>query len=840
MKKLSTGLIIISLFFSISNAFAQPGLHATSGAIITVQNGAALYVNGPINLANTSTLNNAGTVTIARIGADTADFNDQSLTPYAYGNGKFIFTGAGVQNIKGGTFNEVELNNASGLKQLSNINIGSNLNLINGSISILAHTLALNGSITGNGFIKGSPVSMLHITGVAGNINFDQTDSLSRSLKDLVLNNGNATLDNALNVYNELLLTTSTLNLDGKHLTLKSTDANTARIGNLTGSTLSNANNVTLERFIKLRTPGTGYGTGNYGRAYRLVTPTVNTATSIRLNWMNNEMNNTIGVSINNAAPGYGIQITGTGGNANGFDVTQSNESSMYNASNAITPAYTAVSNTNGMLNALTGYFIYVRGDRSMSTTIPLSINMPTSSTTLRANGTIVQGPVTGFTNAFTGGGALNLVTNPYPSPIDWQAVRAASSNITDYYTYWNPNVGTRGGFVTVSSAETGPQRYIQSGQAFFVESNGSGLPIVNMQESHKASGNNNEVFLVPPAPNEAFSTLLYFREPSNYRRLADEANAWYGNDFNAAVNEKDAKEINNWNENISILRENKRLSVEQRPVIVSRDTIPLFMNNMKQRAYEFEFRPQAFTNTSLSAELIDNFSGSRTLLSVIDSTVVNFSVTADAASAATNRFMIVFGAIRALPIDVLTITAQAKNLPTGQAGNGVEVKWTSKTETDMDRYDVERSEDGINFTKHNATAAIGNSSTPVNYNWFDVAPVKGNNFYRIKAFDKTGLTKYSAVVKVTITGLPTSISIHPNPVTGSTIGLQLNNIDKGTYTLMLYNNLGQHVYQTPVYHTGGTAFKIIPLSNTLANGTYRLSLTGTNGGRFITQIIKN
>ena len=833
MKKLSIVLLIGLVFFSCSKSIAQTGLYAASGSVITVQAGAGLYVNGAVSLANTSTLNNAGTVTIARPGVDTADFNDQSVAPYAYGTGKFIFTGSGVQNIKGGTFYQVELNNASGLKLLSNINVGNNLNLINGSISILANTLTLNGSITGSGFIKGSPASNLHITGVAGNINFDQTDSLSRSLKDLVLNNGTATLGNALNVYNEILLTTSTLNLDGKHLTLKSTDLNTARIGNLTGSTLSNANNVTMERFLKLRTPGTGYGTGNYGRAYRLVTPTVNTATSIKFNWMNNEMNNSIGVSINNAAPGYGTQITGAGGNANGFDVTQSNEASLYNSANAVTPTYTAVGNTNGMLNALTGYFMYIRGDRSMSTTIPLSVNMPTSSTTLKATGTIVQGPVTSFSNAFTGGGALNLVTNPYPSPIDWQAVRAASSNITNFYTYWNPNVGTRGGFVTVSSSETGPQRYIQSGQAFFVESNGVGVPVVNIQESHKASGNNNEVFLVPPAPNEAFSTLLYFREPSGYRRLADEADAWYGNGFDTAVNAQDAKEINNWNENISILRANKRLSVEQRPVIVSRDTIPLFMNNMKQRDYEFEFRPQAFTNTSLSAELIDNFLGSRTMLSIIDSTVVNFSVTADAASAATNRFMIVFGAIGALPIDVITIIAQPKN-------NGVEVKWTSKTETDMDRYEVERSSDGIQFTKQNTTAAIGNSSTPVNYNWFDAQPVIGDNFYRIKAFDKAGLTKYSTVVKVAIKGLPTSISVKPNPITGSTIGLQMNNIDKGTYTMVLYNDLGQKVYQTQVYHNGGSAFKTIPISTAMANGTYRLSLMGTNGERFMTQIIKN
>ena len=182
---------------------------------------------------------------------------------------------------------------------------------------------------------------------------------------------------------------------------------------------------------------------------------------------MNNEMNPAIGTIVNVAAPGYGTQISGAGGNANGFDVTQTNQSSLYNTTNAIVPTYTAIGNAGSNLNALTGYFLYLRGDRSVSMQIPLCPNMPTTSTTLRATGTVVTGPVSNFTNAFTGSSTLNLVTNPYPSPIDWQLVRAASQNITDYYIFWDPNNGTRGGFVTVSSANSGPLRYIQSGQAF-------------------------------------------------------------------------------------------------------------------------------------------------------------------------------------------------------------------------------------------------------------------------------------------------------------------------------------------------------------------------------------
>lgn len=819
---------------------AQDVLRGTTGSVITVQNGATLYIGGNFTLENNGTLNNAGTVTIDRKTPATADFTDNTATPHSYGSGKFIFSGTGgSQNMLGSIFYDLEINNAAGVTMLANHTVNNNLALTNGSLYLANKTLTINGPVTGTGYLSGSSTSALLIGGTAGTINFDQTSAATRSLNNLTLNNGSsATLGNALDIYGTVALTSASLNLDAKNLTLKSTPTNTARIANLTGCTLTGATNVTMERFIKLRTPGTGAGAANYGRAYRLLCPTVNTPTSIRFNWMNNDINTTIGTNVN-TVPGYGTQISGAGGNANGFDVTQSNQSSLYNTANAIVPTYTAIGNTNSTLNSLTGYFLYLRGDRSVSMQIPLAPNMPTTSTTLRATGTVVNGPVSSFTNAFTGGGSLNLVTNPYPSPIDWQLVRAASTGITNFYTFWDPNNGTRGGFVTVSSTETGPLRYIQSGQAFFVESNGVGTPVVNMQESHKAAGNNNEVFLVPPPPAEAFAVQLYFTEPSTYRRLADETDAWYGNNYSAAVNEEDAREINNWDENIAILREGKKLAIEQRPVIVLRDTLPLFMSNMKQQPYEFEFRPQAFTNTTLAAELIDNFLGRRTPLSVINPTVVSFNVTADAASAASNRFMVVFGPGRPLAIDAISIQAKVKNNPQG-SGNGVQVDWQAKTETDMDKYEVEKSIDGTNFGKQNTIAAIGNSNAPVNYGWFDAAPVKGNNFYRVKAFDKNGAIKYTSIVNLNFGNLQPAINIVPNPVTTNSFGLRLTDLQKGMYTLILYNNLGQQVYNTKLQHDGGSVLRRIQPDVTLTKGAYRLLLLGDNNVRLTATIVKN
>jgi hypothetical protein len=827
---------VLSFFLMLtpgSFLFAQTSFYAEPGSVITIESGASLFANGGITLDSNSILNNSGTVTIIRNGSASSDFFDNSITPYNYGTGTFVFTGTGgSQTFDGKFFSNLEINNPAGVNMLTEKIVSNNLFLNSGFLNMGSNTLTVNGPITGTGSLSGSATSALVIGGTAGTINFNQASAAARSLNNLTLNSGSsATIGNALDIYGTVTLTSASLNLNAKNLTLKSTSDNTARIANLTGSVLTGGSNVTMERFIKLRTPGTGPGAANYGRAYRLLCPTVNTPTSIKFNWMNNEMNTAIGTNVNSAAPGYGTQISGAGGNANGFDVTQTNQSSLYNTANAIVPTYTAVGNTNSSLNALTGYFLYLRGDRSVSMQIPLGPNMPTTSTTLRATGTVVTGPVSSFTNAFTGAGTLNLVTNPYPSPIDWQAVRAASTGITNFYTFWDPNNGTRGGFVTVSSTETGPLRYIQSGQAFFVESNGVGTPVVNMLESHKAAGNNNDVFLVPPPPAEAFAIQLYFTEPSNYRRLADETDAWYGSNYNAAVNEEDAREINNWDENIAILREGKKLAIEQRPVIVLRDSLPLFMSNMKQQPYEFEFRPQAFTNAALTAELIDNFLGNRTPLSVINPTAVSFTITADPASSANNRFMVVFGPGTPLAIDAITIKAQAKN-------NGVEVDWQAKTETDMDHYEVEKSIDGANFSKQNTTAAIGNSTVPVNYGWFDVAPVKGNNFYRVKAFDKTGNIKYTSIVKVNIGSAQPAISVVPNPISNNGFGLRLTDLDKGVYTLILYNNLGQQVYNTKLQHDGGSVLKQIELSVALANGGYRLLLLGDNNARLTTSII--
>ncbi|MFM6924236.1 MAG: hypothetical protein ACKOU7_01945, partial [Ferruginibacter sp.] len=812
------GCLFVMQLISAVNLFAQDAglrVESSSGNVYlnigsnTTMNITAPGNTGGVRLESGGAIDNSGVLNLA---AGTWVNNGIGLVNGSTGTVKL--DNSSVQPLQGTVptvFYDLVVNNAAGVNLSKDVQVTHDLLLTAGNLSIGANTLIVNGTISGSGTITGSPASNLVLGAAAGTLNFTQTSASTRSLNNLILNTGSsATLGNALDVYGTISLNAASLNLAGKNLTLKSNATNTARIADLTGSTLTGATNVTMERYIKLRAGGSG-------RAYRLLAPTVNTTGSIRANWMEGGMNTAIGTN-DNPVPNYGTQISGSGGNVNGFDKTQTNAASLYAVANAVSPTYSAITSTGASLNAKTGYFMYIRGDRSMDMTIPLAPNMPTSATTLRTTGTLVTGTQTTFTNAFTGGGALNLVTNPYPSPINWSLVKAASSNITDYYTIWDPNFGTRGGFVTVSSAGIASSglatQFIQSGQAFFVESNG-GVPVVNIQESHKAAGNNNEVFLTPPPPAEAFRTELYFTEPNGYRRVVDGAIALYDNSYSAAVDDKDAKEVNNWDENIAYNREGKHLAIECRPVVLTRDTLPLFMNNMKQQAYEFEFTPAVFSNPNLKVELVDNFLNKRTLLSASQPTTVSFDITADAASKSSDRFMVVFGSFGGpLAIDAISIKAAQKN-------TGVAVDWTSKTETGMVSYEIERSTVGNSFTKLNTVAAVGNSSGPVSYNYFDAMPLAGTNFYRVKATDKSGNTRYSDIVPVTIGKGEPGISIYPNPVPGSTFKIDMNNLLKGAYLLNLYNEAGQLIYTEKLMHDGNPATKMISLKTDIAKGVY-------------------
>jgi hypothetical protein len=480
-------------------------------------------------------------------------------------------------------------------------------------------------------------------------------------------------------------------------------------------------------------------------------------------------------------------------------------------------------------LNAKTGYLIFIRGDRRASNLY----SNTSSNTTLEATGTLLTGDQT-FTN-LESNGRFSLVTNPYASPISWTSIYNNSSNNTSFekfYYYWDPNVGSTspnhqfGAFVTVdntgakSNAGSSATVEIQAGQAFFVLSKSSAVsPTFTVRETDKSTTSNIDVFRV--GKPESFSISLYYTEDGGTRRISDGALVQFNNDYSALVDGNDAPKFSNFYENIAIARDGKMLSIEGRPLVEANDNIPLSIGGLKQQQYEWQFEPSDFNAPNLQAYLQDKFLNTQTPISLSSTTVIPFTVTSDGASSAADRFTVVFSPASTLPVTMSTVKAYQK-------ASGIQVEWSTLTENNVDRYEVEKSLNGQQFTKVGAVASTGSSSSLKAYNWFDASPNTGTNYYRIRSVSKAGVAEYTSIVRVALTNNAEKISVYPNPVKGNVVGLQLNNLAKGNYTITITNKLGQQVYSTIIEHPGGSASQTLQ-TETFAKGIYQLQLSGKN-----------
>ena len=185
-------------------------------------------------------------------------------------------------------------------------------------------------------------------------------------------------------------------------------------------------------------------------------------------------------------------------------------------------------------------------------------------------------------------------------------------------------------------------------------------------------------------------------------------------------------------------------------------------------------------------------------------------------------------------PVPNIFLAGESSTLPVNlsavrayQKASGIQVEWIAQTEIDMKSYDVEKSTDGRTFSKQTTQQAKGNGAATTVYDWLDVSPNSGNNYYRIKANSKNGQVQYSKIVKVNLANSVGEMIIYPTPLPGNSFTLQLNTIPKGLYQLRLTNRLGQQVFSKQFNHSGGSAAQTIDLPQNITAGMYHVEFKG-------------
>jgi hypothetical protein len=108
-----------------------------------------------------------------------------------------------------------------------------------------------------------------------------------------------------------------------------------------------------------------------------------------------------------------------------------------------------------------------------------------------------------------------------------------------------------------------------------------------------------------------------------------------------------------------------------------------------------------------------------------------------------------------ALPVDITLFTGKLKN------DNDVQLQWKTENEINVKEYQLQSSDDGINF-KPAATIAANNALV---YNYTDAAVqfTKAAKYYRLKILDNDGRFKYSPIIRINKIN-STAVTIYPNP----------------------------------------------------------------------------
>jgi hypothetical protein len=376
---------------------------------------------------------------------------------------------------------------------------------------------------------------------------------------------------------------------------------------------------------------------------------------------------------------------------------------------------------------------------------------------------------------------------------------------------------GTGNWLQSVPSAQTTD---IQSGQAFFVETMAAGTASLTFTESSKSTNRSNVGFRPMGTPSGLIRTTLYLLNTDNTTTLADGVFAQFNDKFSSGIDRNDAIKFGNTNENLSIVRNTTSLAAERRPELTLNDTIYFKLATTSRRAYQFVFDASNMQQPGMVGYLMDSYLGTSTLISLDGKTTVNFSIDAATASAATNRFKIVFKPSVVLPVTFTNVKAYQQN-------SAVAVEWNVENEINIAKYDIEKSTDGSTFSYLSTTIVNGTANLNNTYSWLDVKPVQGVNYYRVKSYDINGDVKYSVIVKAIITSGTSGYSIYPNPVTTNTINLVMTNQPAGKYQVQLTNAIGQVIFAKEIQFEGGTSTQALNTVSKLTAGVYQLEITG-------------
>lgn len=180
------------------------------------------------------------------------------------------------------------------------------------------------------------------------------------------------------------------------------------------------------------------------------------------------------------------------------------------------------------------------------------------------------------------------------------------------------------------------------------------------------------------------------------------------------------------------------------------------------------------------------------------------------------------------LPFQLLDFSAR-------QNKKAIDLNWKTTSEENIIAYNLERSINGTTWEKA-GTISANHSNLPIKqYQFMDLQPFNGKNYYRLASVETTGRIQYSPVISIIFSAQDISggVSVFPNPFKDH---------------IMISADKNEKIRQVEIFASDGSLVKKITASEStirvncseLIKGIFLLQVTTSNGQQTLHKMIRN
>lgn len=151
---------------------------------------------------------------------------------------------------------------------------------------------------------------------------------------------------------------------------------------------------------------------------------------------------------------------------------------------------------------------------------------------------------------------------------------------------------------------------------------------------------------------------------------------------------------------------------------------------------------------------------------------------------AGTKRLTVAMGA--PLPIELISFTAKKEQQTTA-------LEWETASELNNEKFLVERSANGADFTPIGEVLGNGTTTIAQSYYFTDRLPISGTNYYRLKQIDFDGNFEFSKVVSVSFGDSKNRVQLYPT-ITNDAITLSFSSPTDEPGSIQIFDYNGKFV----------------------------------------------